>query len=64
MGAKFYSETNVNNTRKMACCFIDIDVKSRNYDDMTDSYKSITFILLILAKERPSLNRVNFNKNI
>ena len=44
MATKFYSEANVNNTRKMTFRFINTDVNSRNNDAMTDSSKFVRFV--------------------
>ena len=44
MATKFNSKTNINKTKNMMCHFIDNDVILANYDVMTDSSKSASFM--------------------
>ena len=44
MATKFNSKTNISKTRNMMCHFINNDVILGNYDVMTDSSKSVSFM--------------------
>ena len=44
MATKFNLKTNISKTRNMMCHFIDNDVILGNYDIVTDSSKSVSFI--------------------